>query len=199
MIEPTKSNYLVALQRLLPRGAAWPRSEDATLTKLLRGLVGVYVAVHIRLDQLLKELDPRDTSDLLPEWEGFAGLPDSCCTGSETIAERRQAIVTKLTNKGNPMVQYYLDLAASLGEAGVTITEFTPSTCEMACDGPLIETPWRFVWQVNIPNRPNVRTAFRVGSRCGQRVDVYAKGRLECQLKRQKPAYTYVQFNYGEA
>lgn len=196
MVEPTTDNYVSVLQKLLPRGAAWPKTPGATLTKLLRGLVGVFVAVHIRLIELLIELDPRDTTEMLTDWEALAGLPDSCCAADVTDEERRQAVIAKLTTLRRPTIQYYMDLAVALGEPDVTITEFTPLTCESHCESPVVDTTWRFVWQVNIPNRVDVRSYFRAGSRCGGRVDEYDKGRLECQLKRLKPAYTYVKFNY---
>lgn len=145
---------------------------------------------------LLLEADPRSTDQMLADFERVYGLPDDCCMTTVDASSRRVNLLAKVAQVGGLSKPYFLGLAAALGEVGVTITSYKPSSCETTCESILVDESFRILWQVNIPNRITPRKAFRAGSRCGARVDAYTKGRLECLLMRLKPAHTYVKFNY---
>jgi uncharacterized protein YmfQ (DUF2313 family) len=74
----TDTDYLRQLQALLPPGPAWPKNDDATLTRLFGALASELARVDGRAWQLLEEADPRTTAELFLDWERVAGLPDAC-------------------------------------------------------------------------------------------------------------------------
>src|SRR5580765_5218430 len=88
----TGEEYADALQSLLPLGQAWPRDDDSTLMKVVRGLTGIWGDIEIRASKLLEmESDPRSAIELLPDWERNFGLPDPCYAEPQTIGQRQLA------------------------------------------------------------------------------------------------------------
>lgn len=191
-------DYLGALQALMPRGRIWPRDLDATQTQLLLALAQVYERSDGRSRQLLVDGFPQSAVELLPEWEATLGLPDSCGGAPESIAERQARLVVKLQEPGGMSKVYFLGLAAALGYADTTITEFGPATCEMTCAAAVVDELFRFIWKVNLPHEGDNHAFFRADARCDTRIDNYVFGALECQLMRLKPAHTQVIFSYKD-
>lgn len=72
------ANYFQQLKALLPRGKIWDKSADSILGKLLSTFSEEFARIEQRVEDLVNESDPRTTSELLAEWENFAGLPDGC-------------------------------------------------------------------------------------------------------------------------
>lgn len=107
--------YLEQVQSLLPRGRAWPRDAGAVLTNVLGGLAQEFARVDLRVDDLLKEIDPRTTYELLNDWERVHGLPDPCVIGDLTTDQRRAELVTKMTGTGGQSPAYYFGLLYRLG------------------------------------------------------------------------------------
>lgn len=68
----TADDYRTALQALLPRGAAWTRSPEAVLMRVLAACAEEPERVDERADDLLDEADPRATLELLSDWERVA-------------------------------------------------------------------------------------------------------------------------------
>lgn len=218
----SKQDFLSILQKFLPEGAAWSRALDSMLAKLLTSFAFLFSLLDLRLQDLLAELNPATSTELLPDWEIFVGACDTCCTSLGTLAERRIRVLTKLNEQGGLSRAYFLQLAADLGYLDTTITEFRPTNCEMHCEAPIRNERWRFAWQVNVsqggtqPRPTNCEmhceapirderwlyawnhASFRADSRCDSRIDSYALGALECQFMRLKPAHTYVIFTYEE-
>jgi len=188
--------YREALQALLPPGAAWTREADAVLTALLDALAQELARVDVRADGLLDEADPRTTAELLADWERMAGLPDSCVTTTQTVSERRDALVARLTSLGGQSRQYFIDLAASLGYT-ITIIELGPFKAGHNSAGDAVmNDPWQFVWRVNAPTT-TVRD-FKAGSgAAGESLRSWGNLMLECAIAKLKPAHTYVQFSYA--
>lgn len=85
----SSADYLAALQALLPRGRVWPRESDATQTKALSGLAGVYERQNARSNNLLSDAFPITAYELLPEWESTLALPDPILGRDTTIQGRR--------------------------------------------------------------------------------------------------------------
>jgi uncharacterized protein YmfQ (DUF2313 family) len=122
----TGEEYADAFQRLLPLGQAWPRGEDSVLMKVVRGLTRIWGDFEIRASKLLEmESDPRQTIELLPDWERNWGLPDPCYAEPQSIAERQLALVMRMTLEGGQSRQFFIDVAAMLGYT-ITITEYRP-------------------------------------------------------------------------
>lgn len=197
MLPLTKQALLSILQKFLPEGAAWPRALDSVLAKLLASFAFLIALLDLRLRDLLAELNPATSTELLPNWETFVGSCDECCTTLGTLAERRLRVVSKLNEQGGLSRAYFLKLAADLGYTDTTITEIRPTNCEMHCESPVRDDArWRFVWNVNLPHQGDNHAFFRADSICTDAVDYFQMGVLECAFMRLKPAHTYVLFTY---
>lgn len=190
------TDYLHQLQALLPLGPAWPRDDAATLTHLLAGLSAELSRVDGRAWQLLEEADPRTTAELFLDLERVAGLPDACAEafgGEQTMAQRRAALVGKLTMLGGQSPAYFIGLAAAIGYA-ITITEFREHTVEDDVESLLYDEAWNFAFQVNAAlDSVNDIT---VESGVEESIASWGNALLECVIKRVKPAHTIALFSY---
>lgn len=191
----TAADYLSLLQALLPPGAAWTREPAADLTRTLQALAEELARVDIRVEDLLAEIDPRATHELLADWERVAALPDIVSANAQTVAERRAALVAKLTNVGGQSRAFFIALAARLGYT-ITITEFRPFRVGINAVGdPLTNGDWGFTWQVNAP-AVTVRD-FRVGAGAvGEPLRSWGNDLLETVINKYRPAHTHVIFAY---
>ena len=190
----TSEDYLAQLQDLLPPGPAWDRETGSILTKLLHGLAEELSRVHNRALDLIEESDPRTTLELLADWERTAGLPEECIDPPDTLIERRNALVEKLTRLGGQSPQYYIDVAARLGYT-ITITEFSRHTVQSAVNAPLRDTDWQFTWQVNAPSETVQQSTVQSG--VNEPLADWGNDQLECVITRIKPGHTYVRFAYA--
>lgn len=190
--------YAQQLADLMPRGRAWPADPDSKLRALLDGLAGELARVDARSDDVIREVLPLTTHELLPDWERVLGLPDSCSAIAETVDERRAVLLARLMATGGQSRRYFLELIAALGETNASITEYRPSNCEMDCESPIVDGAWRHYWRVNLPDKSNPKVVVRVGARVGARVDAFQHTIVECQIGRLKPAHTLVEFAYKE-
>lgn len=191
----TKQDYLLQLQALLPQGPAWSRAADALITKLLDAFAAEYANVGLRLDALINEADPRTTSELLPDWERVAGLPDPCVTADQTVEQRRAALVSKLTLLGGQSRAYYIAIAEGLGYPGATIDEYRPMNCNDNCNDALYSQADRFAWQINLPSDGGIFVA-NCNSPCDSPLQAWGDEAIECRISRYKPAHTTVIFAY---
>lgn len=190
----TSEQYREHLQALAPRGLAWPRDADATLTTLLEGFAEEFARVDARAEQLLDEADPRTTNELLTDWERVAGLPEPCLAHvPQSSADRRQALVAKLTRAGGQSRQFFIDLAASIGYA-ITITEFSPQDVTSDVDYPLYGEDWAFAWKVN--SALNTVTELTVEGAVDDPLAWWGNEELECVIGDRKPAHSVVIFAY---
>lgn len=191
----TAAQYRAHLQALLPQGAAWPRDADATLTHLVGAMAEEFARLDARTDELLNEADPRTTNELLTDWERVAGLPEPCLINvPQNPAERRQALVAKLTTSGGQSRQFFIDLAASIGYV-ITIDEFDPHDVEDDVEYPIIGELWRFAWQVNAAQFGAIGE-LTVEDTVEDPLRWWGNEELECVLGDRKPAHTHVIFAY---
>jgi uncharacterized protein YmfQ (DUF2313 family) len=118
-------DYTEALADLLPVGPAWPREYDSTLMALVHGESCIWAdPVDKRAADLLEiESDPRQTVELLPDWERNWGLPDPCYSAPQTIGQRQLALVMRMTMLGSQSRAFFIDVAAMIGYE-ITITEY---------------------------------------------------------------------------
>lgn len=190
----TAAQYLSQLQALLPRGGAWPREPDATLTRLLQALADELARVDGRAQVLIEEEDPRTTYEMLSDWERAFGLPETCAGAGETTQQRRNALVAKVTGIGGQSRQYFIDLAEQLGYE-ITITEFDPFTVGDTVDDEIYGELWQFAWQVNAPQESI--TPFLATSSVDDPLGAWGNEQLECAINRLKPAHTTALFAYS--
>lgn len=192
----TETDYLRQLQALLPPGPAWSKEDDAPTSRLLGALAAELARVDGRAWQLIEEADPRTTAELFLDWERVAGLPDACAEafgGEQTMEQRRNALVGRLTTLGGQSPEYFIGLAAALGYA-ITITEFRVHTVEDDVEHPLYDEAWNFAWQINAAL--NSVTEITVDSTVEDPLAAWGNALLECVIERLKPAQSIVIFSY---
>lgn len=189
-------NYRRGLQALLPTGAAWPREADRTFTRFLAALADEFARVDARAGILIEEIDPRITSELLPDWEQAFGLPDQCSAQSETLTARRAALLARMTTTGGQSAQYFIDLSAALGFT-VSVSEFRQFRVGQSAVGDaLYGDDWVYAWQVNAPL--DTIQEFRVNQNAvGDPLRSWGNTSLECVISARKPAQSFVIFSYA--
>lgn len=193
----TAEQYREQLKALLPPGRAISRDSGSTVEKLLDAMSQELARLDTRGIDLVVDANPLTTSELLPDWERVAGLPDTCGGAqSETLQGRRADLVAKLSGSGGQSRAYFIALAASLGYT-ITITEFRPFRAGQSQAGDqLTNGEWIFTWQVNAPE--TTITNFRAGqSQAGEPLRTWGNERLECAIESLKPAHTHVLFAYS--
>jgi len=191
------SQYTKFLKTLLPKGEAWNRAINSTWHNFLTAMADELVRVHTRGGvDLLRELFPATSLELLDDWERILGLPDDCIGEATSTQDRRAQILYRLTNQGGQSPQFYIDLALTLGFT-VTVTEFDQFQAGISRAGDLLTNgEWRRAWQINAP--ANTVTYFRAGlSTAGDPLAYGNNDPLECIINRAKPAHTIVLFSYG--
>jgi uncharacterized protein YmfQ (DUF2313 family) len=214
-VRRSADDYAEAFDGLHPVGPAWPRAEaptpgddsprgdDEALSDLTRGLAQVWGRVDARAaDLLFIETDPRFTYEMLEDWERAFGLPDPCVPVVQSLPERRQALVNKLTTEGGQSRAFFISVAAALGYS-ITITEYLPFQFGMSSfGGPRgrIAPPWvRFYWKVRVNGGRT--THFQFGASSFGRdaiLEIRKAEDLECLFRRWKPAHTIVLFDYHD-
>lgn len=189
------NEYTQQLIKLSPTGKAWPTESDSVWATLLNAIAQEFARVDARANELLNEIYPDTTTELLPDWERVAGLPDPCSGLGASVAIRRRDLLAKITARGGQSPQYFIDLAASLGYT-ITITEFDEFIVDVnAVEDALLGEAWAYSWQVNAGL--NTVTYFTVGSNStGDALAEWGNERLECVITARKPAHTVVLFAY---
>jgi uncharacterized protein YmfQ (DUF2313 family) len=124
-IRRSGDDYAQAFLSLLPQGQAWPRHDlGSTLVRACNGLSQYWGYVDGRAGDLLeRESDPRQTIELLPDWERNWGLPDPCYTAPQTIGQRQLALVMRMTLMGGASREFFIEVAAMIGYT-ITISEY---------------------------------------------------------------------------
>jgi uncharacterized protein YmfQ (DUF2313 family) len=188
-ITASGDDYSQVLHALRPQGPAMVGEDE-----LLEGLAQEFARAHNRLNDLLRESDPRTTFDMLTDWERAAGLPDECCGAGASYEARISSLVNRILGAATPTPQYFIDLALRAGYV-ITITEFDPFTVGSTIDGPIYPEDIVFVWQVNAPEESV--SYFTAISGVDSALAAWGNTVLECIMNRAKPAHTFVQFSYS--
>lgn len=196
-----RQKYLKLVKRLFPRGYAWERirDKDSNLSKLSDAYADELCKIDERALELIREVDPRSTVELLEDWERLLGLPDEC-DGQEdkTIQERRTRIIQLLTTRGGQNEQFYKELASNFGfEVDVISAEDQPPfTAGSKAGDRLTNGPWRYAFVINAPADFLVR--FRAGQgAAGDPLVKVGNDTLQCLMEKYKPAHTIVLFSFG--
>lgn len=186
-------DYFQMLENLLPRGPAWSDHDQ-----LLEGLAPAFAAVHQRANDLIRESDPRQTTELIDRWEGCCDLPDSCSVpGTETIAQRQQRLSVKINTTGGISKDFYLQVLSDLGYPDATITTFAGNGFKSTspCTTGLYGYDWNFYWQVNFTEPTKIST-MTCKSRCNEALRTWGDTAAECVIDKLCPSHTIVIFSY---
>ena len=117
-LEPN-GNAVATLLRHTPLGEAWRayRTPGKVAARLYEGYAKAYDDCSAALCRLTAELDPRTTTELLPEWERALALPDACLPAATTLEERRDRLMFRLAKRRWTTAQDWHDLAEIFGLA----------------------------------------------------------------------------------
>lgn len=190
------SDYVTLLQNALPVGLAWARAATSFVTQLLSGIALEFARIDARALDMIRESDPRETTELIDEWEAFAGLPDPCVTTEQTLEQRRVAVCSKLLMQGGQSIPYFLSIAQNLGYEGATIDDqFEMMDCNSDCDAELHSADDIFFWQLNLPS-DGAFYEMDCNSPCDESLASWGDEAIECRINRYKPAHTNVAFAY---
>lgn len=173
--------YREQFAALLPRGRIWPQRSDAALQQLLSALAVMFADAHEAIvDAYWVELFPGTTFDLLTDWETMCGLPDPCAPAAQTLQERRDRVLQRLTVQPRPTLEYLRALAVALGYPDIVLEETGPYEITATVSNPRV-------------------TYFHSGeSQCGDLLGKIDRADdLECLLNEQKPAHIACVFNYA--
>jgi len=106
--------YRSPIAKFYPGGKAW---ENVRRDEI--GLLGALAAELCRMDErakdLLEEIDPRTSTELLEDWEALLGIPDECTMSLTDIEERRSQAGQKLAAQGGMTAEFYEAVAERLG------------------------------------------------------------------------------------
>lgn len=188
-------DYGTAFLTLLPQGQAWPKYPGTTLDLACRGLAEYWGFVDGRAGDLLEiESDPRQTTEMLLDWERNWLLPDPCDVTPPTDEDARRAeLVFKMTLLGRQDRQFFIDHALKEGQI-ILIEEHAPYMCgvsrvgdtrTMDDPGDPYPDPY-FRWQLGPPEMRFYWTVDLAEVHTG----------IECVFNRYKPAHTDVVFTY---
>lgn len=179
-----EASYFQQLQQLLPPGPAFDLELQPDLAQMLAALAPELARIDQNNEALLLELNPATATVLLPVWEGYLGLPDVCVVpGSQTLEERRAAVIAKLTATGAPQLSFYQRLGVQSG-VPIQIEEFRPCRVGPASAGDfLYGDGWPWSWIASAPVE-----AFGTD----------AAATLDCRLQQEAPEYTDVVLSFGK-
>ena len=179
-----EANYFQQLQQLLPPGPAFDLELQPDLAQMLAALAPELARIDQNNEALLLELNPATATVLLPVWEGYLGLPDVCVVpGSQTLEQRRAAVIAKLTATGAPQLSFYQRLGVQSG-VPIQIEEFRPCRVGPASAGDfLYGDGWPWSWIASAPVE-----AFGTD----------AAATLDCRLQQEAPEYTDVVLSFGK-
>ncbi len=184
----TEQDYVQQLLALRPYGPAWPETDA-----LLESAAVEFAADHNRAADLIEQADPRTTTDLFTDWERVAGLPDTCITDEQTLAQRRATLLARLTTIGGQSAQYFIGLAAQLGYT-ITINDFDLYDVTDDVSASIYGEPWQYAFQVNATL--NTVFVFAVNDSVDDPLAAWSNVALECTINRYKPAHTIALFSY---
>ena len=183
--------YSRLLHSLLPPGPAWNEND-----RLLSGMAPALAAVHQRADQLLSEINPAQTTELIDRYEKLCGLPDSCTPTDDTLTltQRQGRLDAKINLAGGINAAFYRRQLDALGYYDVTIETFQHLD---ASPDPEWGSSWPYYWRVNIPGNSTINY-MTCSSECNESLRAWGDTIVECIIDKLCPSHTIVVFSYPD-
>lgn len=182
-----------AFRKYFPQGFAW---EGEKFKQVVDAFAVEFWRAQGRFDDFLcRESDPKQTLELIEDWEKMLGIPDECTVPGTTIEERRAQICQKLVATGGSSFEYYEQIAAALGFE-VTVSDYKPFVAGSLTGDKLTNDPiWTHRWLVTAP--ADTFTVFKAGrEKCGDKLVEVGNETLQCTFEKLKPAHTEVLFSF---
>lgn len=192
LTDASADDYRQVLYALMPPGPAFAESDP-----LLDGLAVEFARCHNRIVSLIRESDPRTTTELLSEWETDAGLPDPCdeALGIDTpLSERQRILCAKLLSTGGQSADYYRQVAKELGY-DVEVHGYRQHTVESRVDEPINGPEWVFAFAIVGPEQTIHLSS--VEGEVDTTIRWWGNRRLECKIDLMKQSHTIPIFIYG--
>lgn len=202
----TADEYRHQLFALLPPGMVWPTQPESTLHRLLAGEALEFVRVDRRALDLMAEADPRQASELFPEWEASFSLPSRCAPAEQSLADRRVALIGRIVGRGGLRADDYIDLAEGLGYEGTQIIGQREATMELGGGaGPrgaeigdaMNGEDWLWAWDVLVPSGV-IREAVIGASEIGDPLRSWGDELVECAMHEAAPSWLILNVGYRE-
>ena len=89
--------------------------QGSNLRKVLLGLASEFIYFRNKINEVVDEYDPNQTTQLIEEWENFVGIPDSCISNTGTLEERRSNILLKLAGINATTKKQFKTIINTLG------------------------------------------------------------------------------------
>jgi len=155
------TEYRGLIQALLPRGKAWILRPEGLAYRFVTGLAAELVRVHDWTVDLIAEMDPTTSTDLLPAWERSVRLPEDGEQIAGTNAQRRLDIAAKIVARQIRTEADWVALAVAAGYAGAYVTQKSDSmcTCNSTCNA-YVQGPYydAFAFVLHMPGgTPNAQ------------------------------------------
>lgn len=192
------NKYTSLIHQLLPSGKAWNKEEGSNLDKVADGISQEFLRIEKRANELIIELDPTKSSELLSDWENLLGLPDKAFGSPVTSQERRNLVILKVSSRGGQSRKFFVDIIKKFG-FDIEIKEHRPFRAGKSRSGDAVFTNvgWRHTWTVIA--KQAVKFNFRAGkSTAGDPLVYYRNEVITGIIKKLKPAHTNVLFKYIE-
>ena len=197
MAEPVGAEaYLGQLQALLPQGRAWTRRPDAVLTRLLAAEADELADVDLAATQLLDEIRPDTTFDMLSDWERVVGLPDACSDPDAGIFQRRAAVLERLVAQPTLNPSDYVALGRKFG-VGLTVVEHDQVRADAIAGLDTSGGKWVFVWWISIDD-DGIQYFDTLSETETPLVEFDRSNELECRLRKAAPAHTHLVIGYTQ-
>ena len=97
----SRDAYRDQVHALLPPGRAWPEEANTTLDSLVRAIAAQVAETDRTASNLLTDILPSTTFNLLPDWERVTGLPDVCSVLGSDITIRRASLSGKVGHQAD--------------------------------------------------------------------------------------------------
>jgi len=206
--------YVKLIRNLLPTGFAW---ENVRQHPFLTGIAGEFCRVGDRTEDLLREIDPNQTVELIEEWETTFGIPDECTPDTIlTIEERRAQVIQKMATIGSLSAEFYEGIGALYGfditvenhlsfQVGRSVVGDDLTNYDNPRDifrvgqntvGDQLQVPgWLHCFNAELP--ATAFETFKVGQNTvNQPLATFGNELLECVLRRLKPAHSCITFTF---
>lgn len=189
-------DYRAAFLALLPPGIGIRRDGLSAWWKLATAMATEPWRLDGRARTLVREADPNQATELLPEWETLLALPDDCYPPAQTLEARRAAVVSKLTGLAEPTPAGLEALATTVGEPA-TVVETSPALAGVLRAGdPINGEAWAYAFYVQA-GATTVVDAVAGTFAAGDPLRDWGSKELECAIEAAKPAHTVAAHTYA--
>jgi len=113
----TTDEWIGFLNHFLPTGEAFVAKyvEGTNLRAYQKAKSQEFKRFGDFVADLISEVLPSTSINLLGEWESYLGIPDNCIPLATTLQERRDNVILKLTSLAYQTEQHLIDLADAYG------------------------------------------------------------------------------------